>query len=315
MPLMQPLPSSSLTLRQVRYFVAVAEAGKVASAATTIGISPSAITEAVQELEALTGVQLITRHRNGVKLTYDGYVFLQHCRNILSAVSAATYAVGAGQTQLKGRLVLASTITVAGYFLATPLARFRRTFPEVDVRVRELSRLVIERQLRAGQLDLAVVLVSNLAKDADFATETLIRSKRRLWTPAKHRLLEQEQVSLADVAEEPYIQLLIDEAEKTTLRYWARYHSRPRTVFRTDSVEAVRSMVATGAGVTILSDMVYRPWSLEGDRLESKDVVNDIPTMDVGLAWRRGRPLKDTARAFVDFCRMEFTSGRLRSAE
>jgi DNA-binding transcriptional LysR family regulator len=125
MPLMQPLPSSSLTLRQVRYFVAVAEAGKVASAATTIGISPSAITEAVQELEALTGVQLITRHRNGVKLTYDGYVFLQHCRNILSAVSAATYAVGAGQTQLKGRLVLASTITVAGYFLATPLARFR----------------------------------------------------------------------------------------------------------------------------------------------------------------------------------------------
>ena len=56
-------------------------------------------------------------------------------------------------------------------------------------------------------------------------------------------------------------------------------------IFRTNSVEAVRSLVATGTGITILSDMVYRPWSLEGDKLESREIAAAIPTMDVGLAW------------------------------
>jgi len=58
----------------------------------------------------------------------------------------------------------------------------------------------------------------------------------------------------------------------------------PAVAFATSSVEAVRSMVAAGMGVTILSDMVYRPWSLEGQRIELHTLVDDIPIMDVGLA-------------------------------
>jgi len=84
-------------------------------------------------------------------------------------------------------------------------------------------------------------------------------------------------------------------------------------VFRTDSVEAVRSLVATGAGVTILSDMVYRPWSLEGDKLESREISQQVPTMDVGLAWSKSAELPAPARAFIEFCRMEFLSGNPRS--
>jgi DNA-binding transcriptional LysR family regulator len=80
----------SLNLRQIRYFVAAAEAGKVVAAASAVGISPSAITEAIQELEETVGTPLMTRHRDGIRVTYDGYVFLQHCRNILSALTAAT---------------------------------------------------------------------------------------------------------------------------------------------------------------------------------------------------------------------------------
>ena len=56
-------------------------------------------------------------------------------------------------------------------------------------------------------------------------------------------------------------------AEKSALRYWDRTPYRPNVIFRTLSVEGVRSMVAAGMGITILSDMVYRPWSLEGQRI------------------------------------------------
>ena len=303
----------SFNIRQIRYFVAAAEAGKIVAAASAVGISPSAITEAIQDLEETVGTRLVTRHRGGIKVTYDGYVFLQHCRNVLSALSAATVAVGANRKRVEGELTLGVTITVAGYFLAAPLARFRRSFPDVKVSVRELDRSVIEKQLANGQLGLGILLVSNLKHVDELATETLAKSRRRLWTSTNHPLLAKARVTLRDIAKEPYIQLTIDEAAKTTLSYWSKNNLAPNIVFRTDSVEAVRSLVASGAGVTILSDMVYRPWSLEGDKLESREISQQVPTMDVGLAWSRNAELPAPTRAFIEFCRMEFLSGNPKS--
>ena len=81
------------------------------------------------------------------------------------------------------------------------------------------------------------------------------------------------------------------------------------SIFVTSSVEAVRSMVADGLGVTILSDMVYRPWSLEGLRIEQRNLATPVPSMDVGLAWRRGKKLGSAARAFADFLSLAVSGG------
>jgi DNA-binding transcriptional LysR family regulator len=75
--------------------------------------------------------------------------------------------------------------------------------------------------------------------------------------------------------------------------------TRPKVAFRTRSVEAVRSLVATGAGVALLPDLVYRPWSLEGDRIEARDVSGSLPVVQVGLVWRKGSQLSGAAREFV----------------
>ncbi|TIR96518.1 MAG: LysR family transcriptional regulator, partial [Mesorhizobium sp.] len=75
--------------------------------------------------------------------------------------------------------------------------------------------------------------------------------------------------------------------------------ARPHVAFRTRSVEAVRSLVATGAGVALLPDLVYRPWSLEGDRIESRDISGSLPVVQVGMVWRRGSSLPQAARDFI----------------
>ena len=300
----------SFTLRQVRYFVAVAENGKVSTAAATVGISPSSVTTAIQELEDLLGVQLFERHRRGLKLTYEGNRFLQHSHNILAAVSAARYALNQRQTDFSGSLTIGVTITVAGYFLAPLLARFKKSFPNIDVRILELSRTAVERKLLDGGLDIALILTSNIRNMTGIAHETLVRSNRRLWVAPNHPLLDLEGVSLADLSALPYIQLMIDEARTTHLSFWKQAGMKPNIVFETESVEAMRSLVATGEGVTILSDMVYRPWSLEGDRIELITLTDDIPTMNVGLAWRRDLALGENALALLQYCRMEYVSGR-----
>ena len=301
-----------ITLRQIKYFIAAAEMGKIAGAASMLNISPSSITESIKELENITGVSLITRHRRGINLTFDGYRFLQHCYNINASVSDAEYALKNSFTDISGDLCLGVTITVAGYFLAPLLARFTRTFPNIRVKLFEYPRDKIEEMLMEGKLDLAVLLVSNV-NNSDFLTETLICSKRRLWTSVNHTLSSKENISLKDISKVPYIQLMIDEAGSTHLNFWRKYNNTPQIIFRTESIEAVRSMVAVRSGVTILSDAVYRPWSLEGDRIEAHEIKDDIPTMDIGLIWSKRRKHSKCARSFIEFCLMEYASGNSRA--
>lgn len=298
-----------ISLKQVRYFIAAAQSGQISHAAMEMNISQSAVTAAIQQLELALGVKLLERGANGVTPTLEGSRFLLHARNIMAAVNDAVRSPLGENTAAKGTLRVGVTYTVAGYFMPRPHMRFTRSHPGIALELVELPREAIEDGLRVGDLDMAVMLVSNLADDARLDCEPLFRSRRRLWLALDHPLLAQPEVSLADIAREPYVMLTVDEASKTAGLYWQKAGLVPSIIFNTSSVEAVRSMVAAGMGVTILSDMVYRPWSLEGQRLELRPVRETIPSMDVGLAWRRDRPLSPPAQIFRDFMSLTFGGG------
>lgn len=149
------------------------------------------------------------------------------------------------------------------------------------------------------------MLTSNVF-NPELTTETLLSSVRRLWVSSQHGLRGHGSVSLERIAQEPYIMLTVDEAARTTQRYWSQAPHQPKVTIRTSSVEAVRSMVGNGLGVTILSDMVYRPWSLEGRRIETVHVSDFVPSMDVGLAWRKDTPFTPAMSAFRDYFRATF---------
>jgi DNA-binding transcriptional LysR family regulator len=297
----------SLSLKQVRYFIAAADSGQISQAAIALNISQSAVTAAIKQLEETLDVELFQRQASGVSLTAEGARFLQHARSIMAAVNAAERAPLTEGTALTGTIRIGLSYTVAGYFLPRHFTRFTRSHPRIKAELHELPRDALEGGLRDGSLDLAVMLVSNLQDRKQLAFETLLRSRRRLWLPVEHPLLNAETISLEDVAREPYVMLTIDEAGRTAARYWKPTGLKPNVVFRTSSVEAVRSMVADGMGVTILSDMVYRPWSLEGQRIELRNVIADIPTMDVGVAWSRLRPQTPATRTFHEFLSLSLT--------
>ncbi len=290
-----------LSLKQIRYFITAADTGQVSLAAIALNVSQSAVTAAVKQLEEDLNAVLFKRLPSGVSLTMEGARFLQHARNIMAAVNAAARAPLTEDTALTGTVRIGVSYTVAGYFMPRHYARFVRSYPRMKAELYELPRDAIEGGLRDGSLDLAVMLVSNLQDRKRLAHEVLMRSRRRLWLPVEHRLLAAETITLEDVAQEPYVMLTVDEAGQTATRYWKPTGLRPNVVFKTSSVEAVRSMVADGIGITILSDMVYRSWSLEGQRIELRNVVADIPTMDIGLAWNRARPQTPAAKSFHDF--------------
>ncbi|MEM9048029.1 MAG: LysR family transcriptional regulator [Pseudomonadota bacterium] len=293
----------AFNLRHLKYFIATAELGQVSHAAVEMSISQSAVTNAIRELETTLGTKLFERSAQGMGLTEPGRQFLGSAREILDKVDEALQ-IRAGP-EVEGRLSVAATYTVIGYFLPGHLERMARALPRIDLRVREMTRETMEEALIAGRVDIGVALTANIS-NAEIERETLIRSPRRLWTASRHRLLAQPGVSLTDVAGEPYVMLTVDEAAHTAMRYWSRTALQPNVVLRTSSVEAVRSMVANGQGVSILSDMVYRPWSLEGRRLEVVDLAEAIPPMDVGLVWRRGATFTPAMDAFRTYFQVRF---------
>ncbi|TYL97812.1 LysR family transcriptional regulator [Bradyrhizobium rifense] len=293
----------SVSLKQIRYFVAAAETGRISQAAIDLNVSQSAVTAAIQQLEAIVCARLLERTPTGVTVTMEGSRFLSQGRQILASVAEAVRGTHISAGPLFGTVRIGVTYTVSGYFLPRHQMRFQASFPGITVELYEAPRDVLERAVVDGALDLAVMLVSNLHNNAMLASETLLRSPRRLWLAADHPLTRAERVHLAEIATYPYVMLTVDEASHTSMRYWNALSLEPRTIFRTSSVEAVRSMVAGGMGITILSDLVYRPWSLEGQRIETRVIENEVPSMDVGLAWRRDTQFSEAAKAYRDFMR------------
>ncbi len=287
------------TLRQLQYFTAVAEHGSVSQAAQVMSISQSAVTEAVKDLEADLGVRLFERHSRGLTITHKGHQFLRHATAILSGVAGARAAVTADRDRPEGRLALGVTSLMAGYVISDLLSKYRRANPEVTVTAIEDSGEYLEHLLIGGELDVAVMVTSNLRDRTALQAEILEVSPFRLWLPLGHRLASQDSISLADVTAEPLIMLNIDEMEDEAVNLLSALGTRPKVAFRTRSVEAVRSLVATGAGVALLPDLVYRPWSLEGDRIESRDVSGALPVVQVGIVWRKGAPLSVAASDFI----------------
>jgi DNA-binding transcriptional LysR family regulator len=294
----------TFSLRQIRYFVAAAEGGQVSRAAIELNVSQSAVTTAIRQLEETLGITLLARSSTGVTITSDGEQFLRHAREILATVDQALHFQRRSSQHVVGRIRVGVTYTVAGYFLAPLLARFNRVYPDITVLLEEGTKKNIERAVTKGAYDLGLMVTQHKHDQAEsqrLIYKTLYRSSRRLWLSANHPLLGTDTVSFKDVAKVPYIALTVDGAWDFAQRYWESLPYRPNVVFRTSSVEAIRTMVASGMGVTILSDMIYRPWSLEGDRIETRDITEGVPTVDVSIASAANGKLSAPARTFSTF--------------
>ncbi len=295
-----------MNLRQLKYFVATAETAQVSRAASALSISQSSVTTAIRDLEESLGAKLFLRTRQGMDLTDAGRELLASAYVILGKIEDAQN-LRHRDTETSGTIRLAASYTVMGYFLPYHLDRLRRLHPNLEIQLHELNRDSIEEGLLSGRFDVAVLLTSNITNPT-LETETLLRSARRVWVASGHPYAQRRSIGFAEIASEDYILLTVDEAANTAMKYWSGQTAQPRVCLRTSSIEAVRSMVANGQGITILSDMVYRPWSLEGKRIATVLPSTPVPTMDVGLAWRRGAAFSPQMDMIHAYFRKTFNS-------
>jgi len=303
--------ASNITLRQFRYFIAVAESGSVAAASRMLNIAQSALTKSMQEVEDELGQRLFERSAKGMTLTAPGHRFLASARKVIGAVADATRLHRADDAEpLRGTLSIGVTSLVAGYYLSELLARYRRSVPAVQVLVTEETPPFLEHLLINGELDVAIMVSNVLGEPQALVAETLTRSPNRVWLASNHALAGSDDVTLADCAACDQVVLEADRIDDLMRAVWARHHLKPRTLLRTSSLEAVRSLVGAGAGIAVLPDFLYRPWTLDAEHVDARPLRGELPTVDVGLVWRRGLGVKPAAAEFIELAREQSRARR-----
>lgn len=298
------------TLKQFRYFLAVSESGSIAAAARLVNIAQSALTKSIQELESTLGSPLFERQPRGMVLTQAGYRFEASARKVIAAVAQAGAINSDTSDELTGTLNIGVTSLMAGYGLADLLSRFQRAHPEVRVNILEDAPPFLEHLLVNGEVDLAIMVVNALDNPQALEVETLSSSPNRVWLPPSHPLAERNELTLAECATAPLIVLEADRIEDMQRAVWRRHGLTPEVKLRTSSLEAVRSLVGVGSGITILPDFLYRPWTLDAERIEVRKLRDAVPGVEIGVVRRRGIRNRDVVDQFVQIARSPGSAAR-----
>jgi DNA-binding transcriptional LysR family regulator len=167
--------ATHITLRQIEYFISVADTGQISRSANLCAVSQSSMTIALKNLEDTVGVPLLQRHARGVRLTRAGERFLRHVQNANVSVGRAVVAAQEEPEQISGHVRVGVTETVSAYLMPSMLATVSQRFEHLTVEVIEDAREDIEQRLVDNQLDIGLMLVSNTANVDELKYETILR--------------------------------------------------------------------------------------------------------------------------------------------
>ena len=277
----------NVTLRQLRYFDALARHGHFGRAAEACAVSQPALSMQIKEMEQALGGVLLERSARQVALTKFGEELLQRVRDILRSVDELGDFARASQDRLAGRLRVGMIPTIAPYLLPKVIENLARMHPELDIHVRETLTQKLIKEVAEGRLDTAIVALPvsepSLTEVALFTENfLLVRPGEDEGTPVPSREMLREMKLL--LLEEGHC--FRDQA----LSFCNMRSSPPREVLDASSLSTLVQMVGAGIGVTLIPEMAV-PVETRSAPVSVARFRNPQPSRTIGMVWRRTSPL------------------------
>ncbi|MGW1215277.1 LysR family transcriptional regulator [Streptomyces sp. NPDC002499] len=293
--------TTDVHVRDLRYFVTVAEELHFTRAAELLYVSQPALSKQIRALERQLGVELLRRDRHGVTLTAAGAALLPYARRVLADWAEAAVAVAEARAAERSTLVVGmSTSPGRGGLLPAIRSRFTAAHPEAVVRLRQVSWEDPTAGLAAGDADVAFVWLP-LPDETRYAWTVVAEEPRLVALPRTHPLAARAGIDFADLADEPF--LALPHSAGPLRDHWLALSDRdgrpPRIGAEVAGTEETYEALVAGLGICLvaagnaplitLGDVVTRP-------------VRGISPSRYALAWRRDddRPL---VRAYAEVCR------------
>ncbi len=299
----------NFTLRQLRYFEALARHGHFGRAADDCSISQPALSVQIRDLEESLGAELFERAARQVRLSAFGEEFLLRVRDILRSVDELGDLARAHRKQLVGRLRIGVIPTVAPYLLPGMISALTRENADLDIHVRETVTPKLLQELAEGRLDTAIVAlpISEPAMTEIPLFEenfVLVRPREDAEKPVPDREMLREMRLL-----------LLEEGHcfrEQALSFCDMGAVRPREILDGSSLSTLVQMVGAGIGVTLIPEIAM-PVETRSADVSIARFADPQPSRTIGMIWRKTSPIAKQLTEVAEVVR-KATGGKLFSS-
>lgn len=296
-----------MTLTELRYIVAVAQHQHFGRAADACHVTQPTLSLGIKKLEEELGVELFERGaRNEVRITPLGERIVEQAQRVLDQASVIKQLASNLQNPLFGPLRLGAIYTIAPYLLPELIPRIHKRAPEMPLLIEENYTAVLSEQLRQGRLD--VIIIALPFTEPGIVTQALYDEPFMVATPKDHPCAKRKQVETAELANESLLLLgpghcFRDQVLQTCPS--CQTSGSLQQGLAGSSLETIRHMVATGAGITVLPSTSAH--ASKNTLLSLVPFKKPVPTRRVALAWRKSftRPeAVETLRSEILKCKL-----------
>jgi DNA-binding transcriptional LysR family regulator len=247
-----------LNVQRLRVLHEVIAQASFSEAASSLSYTQSAVSQAIATLEREAGVPLLERDRRGVRPTIAGERLDEHAVRILTQLDAAEAELGAIAGVAGGELRMASFPTAGATLMPLAIAAFRSAYPEVMLRLVEGEPEELTPRLRDGEFDLGLIFEFDGTGDLGpgLKTTPLFEDPMKLALPKGHRLAREDRITLADLADDAWVQTSEASAcARHVVRICRAAGFEPRVSFESDDYLTVQGLVAAGVGVALIPEL------------------------------------------------------------
>lgn len=296
------------TLRQLEYFLAVAESGSIAGASEKVNVSSPSISAAIGQLEEEFGLQLFVRkHAHGLSPTQGGLLFMEQARRVLAEATRMNTLASDITGRVRGPLNVGCLLTFAQIILPKLRRSFVDQHAEVEFHQFQRTQTELFEDLRSAVLDVALTYDLNVPPDLAFIP--LVSLPPYALMAPKHPLAQLETVTAKQLVDHPMVLLDLPVSADYFLSFFAQTGHKPKIVERTRDMAVMQSLVANGFGYSLANIRPASDRAPDGKKLRFVPLKGPVRPMKMGLLLSDAAQSSLTVRRFVEHCRKHLTQG------
>lgn len=286
-----------MDLRQLSYFVAVAEELSFSRAAVRVHISQPPLSRQIAKLEQELGAQLLVRSSHEVVLTQAGQALLEEARRLLALSAAIPEVVGRASRGETGSLRIGFVGSTIYTSVPALLSQYRRLYPQVAVSVQQLTVARQTVMLKNSEIDVGII--RQPVTEPWLATRSLFKEGFMAALPAHHRLAGQDKVMLQSLADDDFVFFSRSEApaiHEQLRKMCEAAGFSPRIVQESYPMSTVVGLVAAGVGIAIVPESMH---SLQMQNVVYRKLGGTKAKTEFFLAWHVDNT-SQTLKGFLD---------------
>lgn len=290
-----------MEIRQLGYFMAIADEMSFSSAARKLYISQSALSKAIKQLEDELQVQLfVYKNKKLVALTEKGKILYEKSQNIMNEYKSIVEEIASDDTEVNGAIHLGFPLRLGLYMLAPVLEGFSNDHPEWNLTFSTGGSKRLRNRLMREELDMAVI-VSTLATEPDeaFCYQKIGGGPMHVYMHKEHPLAQKEILSYKDLQEENMLLLDNDyESTSAVLNSCAQFGFQPKVKMTFNTTVIILNYIKRNMGIGIFAD-IYPP--IEEEDVVSRPLCDGINTYDFSLITRKNGYQSKAVRALKEY--------------